>query len=816
MTIPPQKTGDLKPVVEAGKFPRSDLAGMFFISAALLALEICLTRIFSTMIWFHFSFLAIGIVMLGFAFAGIVLVLSPETGEKTATVTTAGLGFALACGMGVALILIFSALQPLSGKLADIGYRIVFAVLIISGFTAAFTFAGLAVATIIACRPYDISRIYCANLTGAGTGAILILPLLAKTGALNAMLLIILTTLLGALCFAHSHPGGLRWQKLACALAAVAVIITMTVTNDRTPFAESLLIRQDVTPAKRIFRKWNSFSCVDVYREDKRSPLYRESLWGLSRAYQGKMPELVKIIIDSWAVTAAYRLNGQTLELPFYDYLPANIAYSLLSRPKVLVLGAGGGVDILSALHYRAAAVTGVEINPAIVSLMKNELALFTGNLFNRSDIPIYAAEGRHWLSRDTGTYDLIHLSGVDSMSGALSGTYCFSESYLYTAQAFDEYLAHLNDDGIVSFLRFSFTPPMEMLRLFTTANEALSRKGIEAPGRHLMVIHSNVSLFAVLLMKKSPFTPEQVRTINTLCEERGFSILYSPGDHRESAFSAFIDSPDHDRFYSRYPLKIRPVTDNNPFFFYYSKLFSAFSPPSDAFLFYFIGPMVLLGGMMFVLILSPVFIALPPVIYRKRKAVLRRPFSTITYFVGIGIAFMLVENLFIQKLALFLGQPVYALALVLFCVLIFAGLGSYWYGRFPTAKRHTHLVRWVLPGVLLVTFFGSDLLFSALLKADLITRLIASTMLLFPCCFLMGVPFPWKIRMIERHSPEIVPWAWALNCYASVAGAFLAIISGITMGFVATCLMASVIYLLCGFLPEEGHKNFPDRTRVV
>lgn len=176
----------------------------------------------------------------------------------------------------------------------------------------------------------------------------------------------------------------------------------------------------------------------------------------------------------------------------------------------------------------------------------------------------------------------------------------------------------------------------------------------------------------------------------------------------------------------------------------------------------------------------------------------------------------MLVENLFIQKLALFLGQPVYALALVLFCVLIFAGLGSYWYGRFPTAKRHTHLVRWVLPGVLLVTFFGSDLLFSALLKADLITRLIASTMLLFPCCFLMGVPFPWKIRMIERHSPEIVPWAWALNCYASVAGAFLAIISGITMGFVATCLMASVIYLLCGFLPEEGHKNFPDRTRVV
>lgn len=789
-----------------------DLAGLFLVSMALLALEICLTRIFSTMIWFHFSFLAIGIVMLGFACAGIVLVVFPNLEKNGITAAAAGLGFALATGMGVALMLFQSScLEALSAMVGAPTPRYLFAALLVSVFTLAFACAGMAVSAMIAGRPRDIGRLYCANLSGAGAGALLILPLLSLAGALNAVLVTLLTSLAGAFCLAFSrtrHSGRLR---AACGLAAAAVIAVTGLTDGNTPFAESLLVRRDVTPENRLFRKWNSFSCVDVYSADKRDPRYHESLWGLSRAYPGPMPELVKIIIDSWAVTAAYKMDGATLDLPFYDYLPANLAYSLIPRPSVLALGAGGGIDILSALHYRASAVTGVEINPSIVSSVKNELAEYAGNLYNRPDVEIHVAEGRHWLSRDPGTYDLIHLSGVDSLSGALSGAYCFSESYLYTVDAFSEYLAHLSDRGIVTFLRFAFTPPMEMLRLFTTATEALGRRGITAPERHLMVIHSNVGLFAVLLMKKEPFTATQIQTIDTVCRDKGFSLLYSPDRRLNNAFYAFVQAPDRSRFYDRYPFKIMPVTDNSPFFFNYARFPGVFKPPNFFFLLYFMGQIVLLCGTVFVLALFPVFLIWPAAIYRKRKVPVRRPLFIVLYFTGIGIAFMLVENLFIQKFTLFLGQPVYALALVLFCALVFAGMGSWGSGRLQEKGYHRRLVSWALPALLPATFFGADLLFPALLHTGLALRLFVSAALLAPCCFLMGLPFPWGIRALEKGAPQALSWAWALNSYASVLGAFLSVIGGITLGFAAIGMTAAALYAFCGLLPIH-EKQFPGK----
>ncbi len=797
------------------KAPLTELAGIFFISAALLALEICLTRIFAVMIWFHFSFLALGIVMLGFAFAGIVLVLFQKIEKTRATAAIAGLGFALASGLGVALMICQSMIFDHFYKLKAIHYFLVlstpvymiplflFALLMVVVFTSGFTCAGVAVAVMFAGRPRDVGRLYFANLVGGGLGSLLILPLLARVGALDAILAIILIILLGTFCFIGSNLRRSGWKFAACIAFAATVIAVMGITDSNTPFAESLLVRQDVTKENRLFRKWNSFSCVDFYLVDKKDPLYRESLWGLSRTYQGDTPELVKMIIDSWAVTAAYRMNDNTLDLPFYEYLPTNLAYNILSRPSVLVLGAGGGVDILSALHYRASSVTGVEINPSIVEAMRNELAGFSGDLYNRSDIAVHVAEGRHWLSRDRNTYDLIHLSGVDSLSGALSSAYCFSESYLYTIDAFSDYLAHLTDDGIVSLLRAAFTPrmEMEMLRLLTTASEALNRSGIKSPERHLMIVHSNVNLFAVLLVKKKPLTPAQMHAIDIACKNKGFSVLYSPDRRLENAFYSFFRASDKRHFYDRYPFKVTPVTEDKPFFFNFAKVSNVFRPPDMVYLLYFIGEMVLWGGTFLALILLPVFVVWPVKYFRKRKIPVRRPWVLMTYFMGIGIAFMMVENIFIQRFTIFLGQPVYSLSLVLFCMMVFAGMGSYWSGLSREKRCQRILVACGIPALLLVTFLIAEIVFSVLLHAGLFTRLMASAVMLAPCCFLMGLPFPYGIRRLEINETRAIPWAWALNSYASVLGAFLAVIGNINLGFTATCTIAAVIYAACGAL---------------
>ena len=48
-----------------------------------------------------------------------------------------------------------------------------------------------------------------------------------------------------------------------------------------------------------------------------------------------------------------------------------------------------------------------------------------------------------------------------------------------------------------------------------------------------------------------------------------------------------------------------------------------------------------------------------------------------LVYFAAIGFAFMFIEIAFIQKFVLFLSHPLYAVAVVLFAFLLFAGIGS-------------------------------------------------------------------------------------------------------------------------------------------
>jgi spermidine synthase len=861
------------------------LLGIIFVSAGLIALEIGITRVFSTMIWYHLSFMAVSLALLGFSLGGILLLAFPSLvdRERRSLLPTGALLF----GLTVASAILFISAQPQSLRtLQAVTSRgpnaaavLYFSALLVI-LVCAFLFSGLTVSAALTRGAADISRLYFANLLGSGLGCLLIIGLLSWLGAFHSLLAVVALAAAGSLCFLRdsrppepadsrsrlvadadrsSGSGGLdpgtdtellrQWpstrsgeeapghcesQRRACprvpdhaapgecrrlrpgrsgpisillnGALLLGVLAAFFYIDRQAVFTHPLFTRRDVTDANRVYRRWNSFSCVDFYKPGPESAISYdgetasvayEGLWGLSPRYRGKLPQPIKAIIDSWAVTSINKVEADTLDLPLYDYLPTNLAYQVKSEPRVLIMGAGGGIDVLSALHYRASFVRAVEINPAIVEAVETRFADYAGHLYDRPGVEVIVGEGRHWINKDPSLYDLIQLSGVDTLSGAQASSYSFSESYLYTLEAFDEYLRHLEPDGIVTFLRFSFKKPREMLRLFTSAAEALERQGVREPGKHIFVVHSNVLIFANLMVKKSPFTPEEVDRLERVVEEKGFRILYAPYREGDNEFYQFIRSADRAAFYDRYPFRIKPVTDDNPFFFNYTKIKDLVRPPDEKlYWLYWVGQTILFYGLGAVLCLSLPFLFVPLLVYRIRGRVIPGKYRFILYFACLGLGFMFVEILLMQRFTLFLGQPIHALALVLFCLLVFAGLGSLVSrGIEPTRGRNMPLLFGGLLLSLLATYLLTGPVFDSLLKASLPARLAISVALLAPASFLLGFPFPLGVRLAERHARVMVPWGWALNGYASVVGSFLSVILGITFGFTRVYFLALALY---------------------
>lgn len=786
--------------------------GVALVSLSLIALQVGLTRIFSSMIWYHLTFLTISIAMLGFSLGGLILLLFPSMveGKRLNTVPLCASLYALSVAIGIALIYFSPSIQTVlaQGPGSIIGgerlWRTLgFFLLLLGQFVLCFSFSGLVISAAITQKADDIGRVYFANLVGSGLGCIAIIGALTQLGAFKAMVMIAALSALAALCFGGSGKAvkALRIADLTLLFAGLAVLLF---APGNAVFAHSILTRSDVSEDRRIYREWNSFSVVDFYRPTGQDEyLTYEGLWGISKNYRGRRPEPIKVIIDNWAVTSINRVDETTLKSDIYDYLPANIPYVMKRPARVLIMGAGGGIDVLSALYYGAQTVRGVEINPSIVKAVKTRFADFAGDIYNRPNVDVVVGEGRHVLNRDRNRYDLIQLSGVDTLSGAQASSYSFSESYLYTAEAFDEYLGHLNPDGMVSFLRFEFDTPREMLRLMATATEALERAAVGDPAKHMVMVHSNYLVFANLTVKRSPFSAEEMRRLENSVEKNGFYFLYHPYRRLGKAYDDLLDASDREAFYNNYPYRIKPVSDDDPFFFNYTKLGALTQVPKlDSFWLYWLGQTILHYGAALVAALSLLFVAAPLYIFYRQGRVIRGKYRFMGYFICLGLAFMFIEIVLMQRFTLFLGQPIYSLSLVLFTLLVFAGFGS-WTTRRLAVDSPALLITvfGCLIGALFITYLLTDLLFDALLHTSIAARLAVSVAVLAPPAFLMGFAFPLAIKLAAGFSPSMTPWGWALNGYAGVLGSFASVILAILFGFKLVYGTALIFYAIAGLL---------------
>ncbi len=236
---------------------------------------------------------------------------------------------------------------------------------------------------------------------------------------------------------------------------------------------------------------------------------------GMSLNSPGSIPSQLGLFTDADALSVMTRFDGDLDKLAYLDYQSSALPYHLLEKPKVLVLGAGGGAEVLQALYHRASRIDAVELNPQVVELVNDVFADFTGSVYKQPGVTVYNREARGFISSATGRYDLIQVALIDSFGASSAGLYALNENYLYTLEAFDKYLQHLEPDGILSITRWLRMPPRDSLKIFATVIETLERAGVTEPGLQLAMIRSwNTS---TLLVKNEAFTTGEISQPKTI-----------------------------------------------------------------------------------------------------------------------------------------------------------------------------------------------------------------------------------------------------------------------------------------------------------
>jgi hypothetical protein len=508
---------------------------------------------------------------------------------------------------------------------------------------------------------------------------------------------------------------------------------------------------------------------------------------------------------------------GDLAPLGYLDLTLGALPYHLLDRPRVLVLGAGGGADVLLALYERAATVDAVELDRHLVGLVRDTYAGFSGGLYQRPEVRVHSAEARGFVAASRQRYDLIQLPLLDSFAAASAGNVSLHESFVYTVEAFVEYLDHLAPGGYLAITRWLKLPPRDSLKLFLTALCALEQAGVAEPELQLALLRSwDVTL---LLVKNGALTGGDLGRIRAFAQERSFDLAYLPGLRAGEANrynvldrSFFFDGamaligPQREDFLERYKFNLAPATDARPYFFDFFRwralpeLWSV-ALTSDAGLLDW-GYLILAATLVQAALLSLILILLPLGLGLKSGRAYASRWRVLVYFGAIGLAFLFVEIAAIQRFTLFLRHPLYAIGVVLAGFLVFAGLGSGWAARqgdrFAAALRLA-----VLAIAVLATLYVLSLpqLFRALIGLPDMARIALSLMLIAPLAFAMGMPFPLALGLLKQSEPDLVPWAWAVNGCASVLRAILATILAINLGTTAVVLLAVLLYLLAAMV---------------
>jgi hypothetical protein len=800
---------------------RGTFTGLFLITLATLTYQLLLTRIFSVTMYYHFAFVAISVTMFGMAVGALLIygrpaVFTPDRLQER--LAQASLGFAITI---VATFLAHLWL-PFRPELSLTGVATV--VVTYAVLSVPFTFSGIVVALALTRFPQQVSSLYAADLAGAAVGCALLGPLLRVTDAPTGIVATAAVAGLGGLLFlpakAGSHPvttssGGFRLQPegrllrrlcllVTLTLAAFAVVHTYAVRHD-SAWLRLVWVKGRYEP-RPIVERWNPFSRIRVIGDPARE--IKPSGWGFSATLPPALTAReLHLDIDSYAGTELTAFDGNTATVEHLKYDVTNVVHYLRPSSDVVVVGAGGGRDILSALVFNQRQVTGVEINPSILELVNGRFGDFTGHLDRNPRVRFVNDEARSYLARMQARVDIIQISLIDTWAATASGAFVLTENSLYTLEAWTRFLERLSPRGVLSVSRWYYADrPGEVYRSAVLAVAALQRLGIARPRDHFAIVRASPPATAgapdgigTILVSRDPLTSADLDTLEAVAARLKFDIVQSPRTSVDDTFAAIASGDRLPALLASYPLDISAPTDDSPFFFHMLRLRDVFDVhrwQDQGIVSFNMKAVGVLGVLLTTVVLMTTACIVVPLMRTGRGTGLEGAAPYLAYFAAIGLGFMLIEISQLQRLTIFLGHPSYSLSVVLFSLLVSSGLGSLSTARLTgpegAARRRLMLTIAVLAAFGLLT----PLVTHRFEASSTPIRIALSIALLFPLGFLMGMAFPLGMRLALRRAPLLAPWFWGVNGAASVCASVLAVVIAIGAGISAAFWTGTACYL--------------------
>jgi len=767
-------------------------AGVFLISSSLLMFEILATRIFSVTLWYHFAFMAVSIALFGLTAGAVLVYLAPRLfppGRVHDRLALFALLFAATAVAGVAVHLRLP--QPDFETWQGVGRLSATYILM----AVPFVCGGVAICLALTKFPERVSRIYAADLCGAAAGCLFVLAVLTVTDGPTAVILAAAAAAAAGVLFA-SETGRRRLRTAAAvaALGAAALAAAAVFFSARgAPLLRPLWVK-GAKEAAPLYEKWNSFSRILIFSS---AGLEKPFGWGLSPAFVPRRPaKQLGLTIDGGAFTVLTGAPARPDDLDYLKHDVTNIVHAVRPGADVLVIGAGGGRDVLSALVYGQASVTAVEINGAILRAVNGVFGRFTGRLDRDPRVTFVHDEARSYISRSTKRYDIIVSSLIDTWAATAAGAMALSENSLYTVEAWTTFLGRLNPRGIMSFSRwFHDKPEVSMCRLAVLARAALERIGVASPRAHLLVVRN--AEVGTLLLSPDPFSAEDVARLRETAGRLQFEIVLTPEEASDPDLAEIADAPDLRTYLRLFPFDIAAPTDNRPFFFQTARFREAFRHPLRL----STGPLPVLVLLLAVVAGLCLLFILGPLALTARRVSLRGALRFFLYFGAIGLGFMLVEIAQIQRLTIFLGHPSYSLAVVLFAMLLSGGIGS-WLTRkisVPPARPAAAARMGLLLFAVAACGLATPAVGRALEAAVTPVRVAAAAALVAPAGLFMGMAFPLGMKAASVRHSALTSWMWGLNGAASVLASVGAVIIALGAGLAAAYWAGTACYVLAG-----------------
>jgi hypothetical protein len=775
--------------------------GIFLISCSTLLIQVSLTRLFSVAIWHHFAFMVVAIAFLGFGAGGTVLMMRPS---YLTTVRQNISNYALFFSVSIVLSLLFNHAIPFDpARFSWDHYQLLYLFICYLTWALPFFFSGLILSVLYTSQSQRVHKLYFSDLLGSASGCITAWVVFPMVGGEGALLCASLGAVLASWCF-HSPRRSMATITLFLTLLSLMIFKPEPLSITVSPF-KALMIALSYPGAKIIHTQWDVASRVDIVQSGavRFAP-------GLSLNFGKNLPAQVGITVDGENLTAVTRFTGRIQDLEFVSYLPSSLPYAL-ARPKTAVtLQSGGGLMGLSALYHGAENILCLEPSVLVVQMIQNQLREFSGNIADRKPLVWVAEEGRTFLARHKGPYDLIQMGINDALGAASIGLYGLMESYDLTVEAMEQVLSALSENGFFCATRYLLPPPRTEARLFNTALTALAQRGSAEPSRHLAAIRSWGTF--TLLMKKSPLTSQDLERLRGFCRRLGFDVVYYPGiSPSEANRYNRLTTPQYFELMNRlarpetrpkvleaYPFDLSAPRDDRPFFFHFFKVdrtLEIFRALRGKWEFFLEGGFLVYLTMAQSLLIGLFLTSSPLLVWRQSRSQI--PKRSIGYFFFLGVGYMLLEVMLMERFILFLGKPVYAFTVTLASLLAFTGLGSL--GGSKLKGSHGMLSRfWI--ALLIVVILVYTLIFSLLLEAcmgfSFPFRVLLALIIISPLGFLMGLPFPFGITLLEKTAPAFIPWAWSINACSSAMGASLAMVVTLHFGFTIVTALAAGCYL--------------------